>query len=168
MEEKNKKTQEMLDSTIGSTTSENIGRYGTAASEYIKGYRGELSVDGKILRKGLKQVAESKVNEKFEYQNLKQQAGFSAEIHYVDKENAETIIQGGDRRIYRSNDLGRGNDPVYDVLSVDEQGNPSWGAQMKFCGRFETSEEIQESAKQVVDKLAGPKWERYRGNKVLA
>lgn len=63
--------------------------------------------------------------------------------------------------------MGRGNDPVYDVLSVDEQGNPTWGAQMKFCGRFGSADEIKESAENLIEKLAGSKWERYCGNKVL-
>lgn len=157
----------LVDSTIGVLSTDNIGRYGQAAGEYIKGYAGETGPDGEVLKKGLKQVAESKVNPSYRYQNIKQQAGFSAEIHYVNKENADSIIQRKHRKIYRSNDLGRGNDPVYDVLSVDEAGNPTWGAQMKFCGRFETPEEIRDSAKHVVDKLAGSEWERYRGNKVL-
>lgn len=156
-----------IDATIGVSTTQNVGKYGHATGEYIKGYRGEVGPEGEILRKGLKQVAESKVNPDFEYQNIKQQAGFSAEIHYVDKENADSIINDTKKTIYRSNDIGRGNDPIYDVLSIDENGDPTWGAQMKFCGRFETSEQIQISSKNIVNKLASPKWERYRGNKVL-
>lgn len=162
-----KENSRLIDSTIGVTATENIGRYGEAAAEYLKGYKGRVANDGEIIRKGLKQVADSKVNPEYRYQNIKQQAGFSAEIHYVNKENADAMIDRSDRRLYRSNDLGRGNDPVYDILSVDENGAPTWGAQMKFCGRFETREEIENSAKNVVNKLAGPKWEKYRGNKVL-
>lgn len=162
-----KKKNDFQEAVIGGITTENVDRYGYAAAEYIKGYRGNVSADGKIIKKGLKQVAESKVNSNYEYQNLKQQAGFSAEIHFVDKENAQNIIKGDNRRIARSNDIGRGNDPVYDVLSVDENGNPTWGAQMKFCGRFGSSDEIKESAQNLVERLAGKKWERYRGNKVL-
>lgn len=161
-----KKKNDFQEAVIGTTT-ENVARYGHAAAEYIKGYRGNVSADGKIIKKGLKQVAESKVNSEYEYQNLKQQAGFSAEIHYVDKENAQSIIKGDNQRIARSNDLGRGNDPVYDVLSVDENGDPTWGAQMKFCGRFGSPDEVKKSAENLVEKLAGKKWERYRGNKVL-
>jgi len=170
MDEKKKKNTShdgFQDSVIGAVSTEFIGRYGHAAAEYIKGYRGEVSETGDIVRKGLRQVADSKVNPDYRYQNIKQQSGFSAEIHYVDQENAERIINGDNSRIFRSNDIGRGNDPVFDVLSIDEQGNPSWGAQMKFCGRFDTPEEIQASAKHIVDKLAGSKWERYRGNDVL-
>ena len=170
MDEKGKKSithDGFQDSVIGAISTEHIGKYGHAAAEYIKGYTGEISETGDVIKKGLRQVADSKVNPDYEYQNIKQQSGFAAEIHYVDQENAEHIINGDDGRIFRSNDVGRGNDPVFDVLSIDEQGNPSWGAQMKFCGHFDTPEEITASAKHIVDKLAGPKWERYRGNEVL-
>lgn len=166
-EEKEKEHSGLVDSVIGAATTENVERYGRAASEYIKGYKGSLDENGDILRKGLKQVSESKVNPNFEYQNIKQQAGFSAEIHYVDKTNAENIISKNDTRIHRSNDIGRGNDPQFDILSVDDSGNPSWGAQMKFCGKFGTPEEIQRSSENLVDKMTGDKWERYRGNDVL-
>lgn len=165
-EEKDKKSR-YRESIIGANTTQNVGRYGEAASEFIKGYKGNVANDGTIIKKGLKQVSESKVNPDYKYANIKQQAGFSAEIHYVDKENADNIINRNRKTIYRSNDLGRGNDPVYDVLSVDEQGNPTWGAQMKFCGKYETDEEINKSAKNLVQKLSGHKWEKYRGNKVL-
>ncbi|SFM41798.1 hypothetical protein SAMN03159341_1327 [Paenibacillus sp. 1_12] len=156
-----------IDSTIGSATTENVERYGRAASEFIKGYKGSVDANGDIVRKGLKQVSESKVHPDFEYQNIKQQAGFSAEINYVDKTNAENIINKSDARIHRSNDIGRGNDPQFDILSVDDSGNPSWGAQMKFCGKFGTTEEIRNSSENLVDKMTGDKWERYRGNDVL-
>ena len=124
-EEKDKKSR-YRESIIGANTTQNVGRYGEAASEFIKGYKGNVANDGTIIKKGLKQVSESKVNPDYKYANIKQQAGFSAEIHYVDKENADNIINRNRKTIYRSNDLGRGNDPVYDVLSVDEQGNPTW------------------------------------------
>ncbi|WP_342575219.1 hypothetical protein [Paenibacillus sp. FSL M8-0142] len=165
--EKDKGHSGFIDATIGAATTENIERYGQAASEFIKGYKGSVDANGDIVRKGLKQVAESKVNPDFEYQNIKQQAGFSAEIHYVDKTNAENIINKSNTRVHRSNDIGRGNDPQFDILSVDDSGNPSWGAQMKFCGKFGTPEEIRISSENLVDKMSGDKWERYRGNDVL-
>ncbi|GGF88768.1 hypothetical protein GCM10010913_07810 [Paenibacillus aceti] len=157
----------LIDSTIGAATTENIERYGRAASEFIKGYKGSVDADGDIIRKGLKQMSESKVHPDFKYQNIKQQAGFSAEIHYVDKTNAENIINKNDTRVYRSNDIGRGNDPQFDVLSIDDSGNPTWGAQMKFYGKFETPEEIKKSSEELVRKMTKDDWNRYRGNDVL-
>lgn len=167
MERDKKKDKDNTDVVIGVSATERVGRYGMAAGEYLKGYKGVVLEDGTVIQKGLKQVAESKINPDHPYRSIKQQAGFSAEIHYVNKENADSMIVGEEQRIYRSNDLGRGNDPQFDVLSVDSQGNPSWGAQMKFYGNFGSPEEIRNSARNVVDRLADDKWERYRGNPVL-
>lgn len=166
-EKKKKEHSGFVDSVIGSATTEQVERYGRASAEFLKGYKGEFDLEGNLVRKGLKQVSESKVHPDFVKQNIKQQAGFSAEINYVDKENAENIINRSNTRVHRSNDLGRGNDPQFDILSVDETGNPTWGAQMKFCGKFGTPEEIQESSKNLVNKMTKDEWERYRGNKVL-
>lgn len=152
--EKKKKHSGFADSVIGATTTENVERYGRAAAEYIKGYKGTLSEDGDIIKKGLKQVAESEVNPNFQYQNLKQQAGFAAEINYVDKTNAENIINRTNDRVSRSNDVGLGNHTQFDIWAVDMDGNPIlnadkplWSAQMKFCGGYETQEQIQKALK---------------------
>ncbi|SHH39884.1 hypothetical protein [Clostridium grantii] len=176
MSDKDKKNEHsgFIDSVIGATTTENVGRYGRASAEYIKGYNGTISNEGDIIKKGLKQVAESKVNPNFEYQNLKQQAGFAAEINYVDKINADNIINRTNIRVSRSNDVGLGNHTQFDILAVDIEGNPIlnsdqplWSAQMKFCGGYQTQEQIQNSSEKLVGKLASEEWDRYRGNKVL-
>lgn len=173
-EEKKKEHSGLSDSVIGATTTENIERFGRAASEYIKGYKGNIDETGKVIKKGLKQIAESKIHPDNVYRNIKQQAGFSAEVHYVNKSNAESIINRKEIRISRSNDVGLGNDPKIDVLAVDIDGNPIiingqplWSAQMKFCGKFDTPEQIQASSKKIAKELASDKWAKYRGNKVL-
>ncbi|QGG46640.1 hypothetical protein [Heliorestis convoluta] len=164
----------LTDTLIGATTTENVQRFGHAAAEYIKGYQGNVTETGEILQKGLKQVSQSKVHPDYQYQNLKQQAGFSAEIHYVNQKNAESIINQQDQRFSRSNDVGLGNHSLYDILAVDQEGNPIlqqneplWSAQMKFIGRYESQEEIEKSAQGLVKKLTSKKWDKYRGNKVL-
>jgi hypothetical protein len=166
VKENKKEHSGFSDSVIGAQTTEAVERYGRAASEYIKGYKGNV-VNGVLVKKGLKQVSDSRVHPDYIKQNLKQQAGFSAEIDYVNQKNAKNIINKKRTRFYRSNDIGRGNDPQIDILSVDEYGNPSNGAQMKFCGKFSTPAEISESSKQLVNKMTGKKWTKYRGTKVL-
>ena len=168
------KRDDLFDVLNGLTASEQIERYGRGASEYIKGYKGTFDENGNLVKKGLKQVAESNVNKDFKYQNLKQQAGFSAEIDYVSKTNSENIINGTDKIVARSNDVGRGNDTRFDIVSIDNNGNvilngedPMWGAQMKFCGGYQTTEQIQNSSENLVKKLASPKWDRYRDNEIL-
>jgi len=174
MEKKKRKTNEIRDAALGVSSQDVVDKFGNAATEYIKGYKGSVDETGNIISKGLKHISESKVNPDFKYQNLKQQAGFSAERHFVSKENAENIINGRNIRYSRSNDIGLGNDQRIDVLAVDIDGNPImvngqplWSAQMKFCGKFETPQEIKESSEKLAKKLAGDKWAKYRGNKVL-
>ncbi len=169
-----KKNEGLKDAALGAGAEEVVNRFGSATAEYIKGYKGVTDNTGEILSKGFEQISQSKVNPDFKYQNLKQQAGFSAERHYVDKENAEKIIKGQDIRYSRSNDVGWGNDQRIDVLAIDIDGNPImnngqplWSAQIKFCGRYETPQEIQTSSERLAKELAGDKWEKYRGNKVL-
>lgn len=174
MADKKEKNNGLRDAAIGVSAQDVVDRFGSASAEYIKGYKGAVDEAGNIISKGLKHISESKVNPDFKYQNLKQQAGFSAERHFVSKENAENIIKGRDIRYSRSNDVGLGNDQRIDILAVDIDGNPItdngqplWSAQMKFCGKYETPQEIKESSKKLAKELAGEKWSKYRGNKVL-
>lgn len=169
-----KKLKGLDDVALGVASHEIIGRYGDAASEFLKGYSGEITENGKVLEKGLKQISESKVHPDFKYQNLKQQAGFSAEVHYENKINAQNIINRSSERISRTDNLGMTNHTKFDFLAVDVEGNPItnsdgplWGAQMKFCGKYGSEKEIKSSSEKLAKKLAGDKWERYRGNDVL-
>lgn len=159
---------------LGAAASEVIERYGSATAQYVKGYKGVVDAEGNILEKGLKHISQSKVNSDYEYSNLKQQSGFSAETHFENKTNAENIINKKAERISRTDNVGMVNDTRYDHISIDENGNPLigadgkpvWGAQMKFCGRYGNEEEIKNSAKALSNKLASEKWERYRGSSV--
>ena len=108
MEEKKKKNDGLRDAALGVGAQDVVDKFGSASAEYIKGYKGSVDEAGNIISKGLRHISESKVNPDFEYQNLKQQAGFSAERHFVSKENAENIIKGRDIRYSRSNDVGLG------------------------------------------------------------
>lgn len=172
--EERRKTSQLIDGSIGSITKEQAGHFGEAVSERIREYTGEVDPTGKVTVKGLKQIAESKVDPKFEYQNIKQQSGFAAEVGYRANVNTENIINKSPERIARSNDVGMGNNPTADFVSVDQHGNPilidgnpEWSAQMKFCGKYNSPTEIQKSAKDVVDKFAGSKFDKYRGQKLL-
>ena len=61
------------------------------------------------MEKGPNHVSESNVHPEYVYKSIKQQAGFSAKIHYVDNKYAEHIINRSEKRMYRSSDIGRGN-----------------------------------------------------------
>lgn len=169
-----KKAKLAEDTALGIASQNTADKFGDAVSEFIKGYKGIFDENGKLISKGLKQISKSKVNSNFEYDNLKQQAGYAAEKQYVINENVKNILHGHSTRYARPNDVGLGNDQKIDILAIDidgkpilENGQPLWSAQMKFCGRYETTEEIIHSSKVLAKKLAGDEWEKYRGNKVL-
>lgn len=142
-----------------SAMQETVQRYGSAVKEHFVAYSGVDNETGKVLTRGLKSIAESKVNPNYEYQNLKQQAGFSAEIKETARENAERIINRDEIRVSRTDDLGRVNDPLYDHVELDAKGNiiAGSGSQMKFVGKSPTD---------CLDKLMSSKYQKYRDNNV--
>lgn len=147
---------------ISSAVAETVQRYGSAAKEYYVAYSGVDYEAGKTLAKGLKQVAQSKVNSEYEYANLRQQAGFSAEIKSVADTNAKNIIKGMSERKIRTDDLaeelgGGVNHPLYDTVIMDANGKPLWttGTQMKFVGS---------NPEAAFKALCKPGWEKYQKN----
>ena len=79
-EKQKQKEKNILDAGIAGASYETIQRYGEAAKQHFVAYSGEDNEIGKALVKGLKQVAEETVNPDYKFQNIHQQAGFSAEI----------------------------------------------------------------------------------------
>lgn len=166
-ENKKKKNNDSLGAGLAAAASYNISKYGYAASEFIKGYNAD---------KGLKDIGNYNIHPDYAEQNYKQQAGFSAEVYFQSKENAERIIQEKNFRITRTDEIpGMGNHQRFDHILTDQNGNPILdqegnfvgGSQMKFYGKYSTPQEVNESAKRVVDKLSNnSKWEKYRGKPV--
>ncbi len=150
-----------LKSAINATTvnveKETINRLGSAAKEHIVAYSGVDNETGKVLNRSLKDISNSKINPKYEQQNYRQQAGFSAEIKETARENAERIKEGKHTRVTRTDDIGRVNDPLYDHVELDEYGNIIEGSQMKFVGK---------NPNECLDKLMSEKYQKYRDNNV--
>ena len=92
---------------IALSTSETVQRFGSANAEFVRGYRGIDNETGKKLAKGLADIAKHKVNaDPLEgAKNIKQQAGYSAEVAATSRDNAEAIIGGSKLRSSRSDDL---------------------------------------------------------------
>lgn len=152
-----------LKSAINATTvnveKETINRLGSAAKEHIVAYSGVDNETGKVLNRSLKDISNSKINPKYEQQNYRQQAGFSAEIKETARENAERIKEGKSTRVTRTDDIGRVNDPLYDHVELDEYGNiiEGSGSQMKFVGK---------NPNECLNKLMSEKYQKYRDNNV--
>lgn len=100
---------------IGSGLQGVVERYGSAGAEFIKGYQGYDYELNKAMERGLKKISQYKIGNE---NNIKQQAGFSAEVYRVAKGNSENIINGSKNHFSRSEDLvGFGkNNPVVDIV----------------------------------------------------
>lgn len=143
------------------STSETVSRYGSGNAEYIKGYTGVDNETGQKFAKGLKGIAEGKVHPDFAEQNLKQQAGYSAEVATTSRDNAEAIIAKSDVRVSRSDDLphyGRNHTVIDRVKVLNGEIIEGTQSQMKFVG----------SRENLFNDITKPdgKFARYRGVKL--
>jgi len=164
--EKNKKQQEELVRDVSRTAAalsaaETVERFGSANAEFIKGYAGLDNEAGLVFDRSLKKIYEYKVNPEYANQNIKQQAGFSAEVAATSRDNAEAIINKSDIRTVRSEDVsGYGkNHPVVDrVQLLDGRIIDGSESQMKFVANRDD----------LFRKIASDngKFSRYRGSKL--
>jgi hypothetical protein len=130
----------VLNSALTQATVETSVRGGQAAAEFMKAYSGIDHETGQIFNRSLKKIAESKINPNFAAQNIKQQAGFSAEVLSTAQKNADSIIRKSSVRTTRSEDLAQygKNHPVVDQVDV-VLGKVVAGTevQIKFVGNTE-------------------------------
>lgn len=132
---------------------ETVQRYGSAIKEHFVAYSGIDNESGEQLKKGLKQISESKLNPEYIKQNLKQQAGFSAENKYAARENARNIISKSAERVHNTDIKGSGSyNELVDHIVTDENGIVISEEQMKFIGN---------NPKELVNKLASKKFQKY-------
>ena len=165
MEEEQTKRQkeDILNAGLAGSSYEIIQKYGSANKEHYVAYSGKDNELGRTLSKGLKQIHDEKINPEYKFQNIHQQAGFSAEVKDVARTNAENTIQGKAVRKIRTDDLGRVNDPLYDTVSIDKNGNiiEGSGAQMKFLGASENDPKGEGNVARALEKLQSKKFQKY-------
>ncbi|WP_213313447.1 hypothetical protein [Citrobacter freundii] len=164
--DKHKRNREQIEleqnrAAIALAQDEIVKRYGSAGAEFIKGYQGVDHETGQRFAKGLADVSSHKVNPDYATQNIKQQAGFSAEIATTSRDNAEAIINGDTARTWRSDDLpefGRNHNVVDRVMIQDGVNVEGSQSQMKFVGdRDQLFKDITKD---------DGKFSRYRGVKL--
>lgn len=167
MEDSKKKESTIRNAGLAGAQSETVRRYGSAVMEHFKAYSGVDREAGVGLAKGLKQISKSKVNPEYADANIKQQAGFAAEVKTVARENAEKQISGGKApRSTRTDDLskqttkkgydvGGRNDQLFDIAEVDANGIyvEGSGRQLKFVGS-----DPEKCCKKLLEK----KFDKYR------
>ena len=138
---------------VEGASTETVQRYGSAIKEHFVAYSGIDNESGEQLKKGLKQISESKLNPEYIKQNLKQQAGFSAENKYAARENARNIISKSAERVHNTDIKGSGSyNELVDHIVTDENGIVISEEQMKFIGN---------NPKELVNKLASKKFQKY-------
>ncbi len=155
MEKKsNSKHEKLLQKALEGAAAERVSRFGNAVKQHVVAYTGKDHEAGKDLVKGLKKISESKVNPDYESQNIKQQTGFAAEVKGVARKNADAIIEGSDHRFIRTDDLGRVNDQILDIVELDVLGQEviGQGAQMKYVGG---------NPEELLAKLRSTKYKKY-------
>lgn len=117
---------------IASAEHELIQRYGSAGSQFLVGLRGIDYETGQKFDRSLLKISRGSLNPDYYEQNLKQQAGFSAEVISVSKRNAESIIKKEAPRFARSEDIAKygKNHNIVDIVElIDDKEITS---QMKF------------------------------------
>lgn len=82
-QDKDEKQNRIRKAALEGANFEAVQRYGNAAKQHYVAYSGVDNEAGKQLSKGLKSISNSRVNHNYQSQNIKQQAGFSAEVKSV-------------------------------------------------------------------------------------
>lgn len=162
MEEKKKATKNnpINTVTVGYGQSDIVQTHGEAASQIIQAYKGKRydRLGNKLMHKGrsLAKISSYKINPDYVDINIKQQAGFSAELLEESTRNHDAILRGSNIRRRTTDGIGKTNDTKYDLIDIDQDGNISNPSQMKFLG---INSKGQYS---IIEKLANNKsWDRY-------
>ena len=168
MDEKEKKEEKRVENIknagVAGAAGETVQRYGAAAKQHYVAYSGKDNEAGKELTKGLKKISSSKKTApEYKFQNDHQKAGFAAETKDTARTNAENIINKKKERKTRTDDIGRVNDPLYDSVMLDANGNviENSGAQMKFIGASKSDPKGEGNAARALDKLQSQKFQKY-------
>lgn len=146
--EKKPKYSNITDATIMGSTGEESALYASANKEHL------AILDDKTLGRTLEGISKYKVNPKYQYQNINQQAGFSAELKEQAHANAHNILMKNGEKLVQYDNLSSGqkaqikklfpdyatpnkNHELVDYVRVDRNGNviARTATQSKFVGR---------------------------------
>ncbi len=145
---KKQKYSNITDAAIVGSTSEESALYANANKEYL------AILDDKTLGRTLEGISKYKVNPKYQYQNINQQAGYSAELKEQAHANAHNILMKNGERLVQYDNLSSGqkaqikklfpdyatpnkNHELVDYVRVDRNGNviANTLTQSKFVGK---------------------------------
>ncbi len=148
MKKDREKNSSIANAAIVGAVSEESALYASANKEYL------AILDDKTLGRTLEGISEYKVNPKYQYQNINQQAGFSAELKEQAHVNAQNILMKNKNRLEQYDNLSvdqkaqirerfpdyatpNKNHELVDYVMVDKNGNviSNTLTQSKFVGR---------------------------------
>ncbi|GAA9158216.1 hypothetical protein HpHA184_08970 [Helicobacter pylori] len=170
MKKDREKNSNIANAAIVGAVSEESALYASANKEYL------AILDDKTLGRTLKGISKYKVNPKYQYRNINQQAGYSAEIKEQAHANAQNILMENKERLVQYDNLSvdqkaqigerfpnhatpSKNHEIVDYISVDEKGNviPGTAVQSKFVGR---------NGAECFEKFLSKDYEKYLKNGV--
>ncbi len=147
-EERSRKNSNIANATIVGAVSEESALYASANKEYL------AILDDKTLGRTLEGISEYKVNPKYQYRNINQQVGFSAELKEQAHANARNILTENGKRVVQYGNLSvdqkaqigerfpdyatpNKNHELVDYVMVDRNGNviSNTLTQSKFVGK---------------------------------
>ncbi len=148
MKKDREKNSNIANAAIVGAVSEESALYASANKEYL------AILDDKTLGRTLEGISEYKVNPKYQYRNINQQAGFSAELKEQAHANAQNILMENGERLVQYDNLSvdqkaqirerfpdyatpNKNHELVDYVMVDRKGNVIFNTltQSKFVGR---------------------------------
>ncbi len=166
--EKKQKYSNITDAAIMGSISEESALYASANKEHL------AILDDETLGRTLEGISKYKVNPKYQYQNINQQAGYSAEIKEQAHANTQNILMKNGKRVVQYDDLSMDqkaqikklfpdyatpnkNHELVDYVTVDRKGNiiPNTLTQSKFVG---------EDGTECFEKFLSKGYEKYLKN----
>ena len=147
-------TEQSIAQWAGVEGATRFNEIGANVFDIIKQMKDGIEIDGKQTL-GLGALSEYKINPEYVEQNLKQQAGYAAEIVSTAKDNIQSIMNKDGLTTYRADDrpdLFAKNDQYVDKIRVDQSGNIIERIQVKFIGNDGAS---------CLDKLMQKKFDKY-------
>lgn len=127
----------------------------TSVTDAIHQMYSGVTIDGVVQTLGLKEIGKWKINDLYKDQNIKQQAGYAAEVISTAKENLTAMAKGSEIRTFRADDLPdlfKKNDQFVDKVRLDANGNILEKIQVKFVGK---------DGEDCLNKLLSKKYDKY-------
>ncbi len=170
MKKDREKNSNIANAAIVGAVSEESTLYASANKEYL------AILDDKTFGRTLEGISEYKVNPKYQYRNINQQAGFSAELKEQAHANAQNILMENKERLVQYDNLSseqkdqikklfpdyatpNKNHELVDYVMVDRKGNviSNTLTQSKFVGR---------NGAECFEKFLSKDYEKYLKNGV--